>query len=288
MVPWFALVLASAALEATGNVIRKHVLNHEHALEQLAVESIPRFALALLLIPFLTGLQLHEYVLVYAASALLATALLYRNKGYRHLPISTVSPLFNFSPVILLVLAVLVLNEQPTLLQVLGIGFVVIGGYALDLRTKDLFAPFKRAAKNPYSAAVVTSLVLFSFMALVDKILLDQQALPIMDYLFWLYIFLGINTLAVHAYLHGLSEIKQDLKKGWYWQLAIAACSIVGILFFYYAISLPEVLIALAVPIRRTSTLLEVIIGGQIFHEKRLLQKSLATITMVLGVLLIV
>ena len=288
MVPWFVLVLISAVLEATSNVIRKHVLNHEHALEQLAVESIPRLALVLLLIPFLTGTSFAEKTLIFCASLLLASALLYRNKGYRHLPISTVSPLFNFSPVILLVLAVLMLNEQPTALQLVGIGLVVVGGYALDLRTKNLLAPFKKAAKSPYSAAIILSIVLFSFMALVDKILLDQQALPIVDYLFWLYIFLGINTLLLHWWWYGLGMLEEDLKKGWHWQLAIAACSIVGILFFYYAISLPEVLIALAVPVRRTSTLLEVLIGGRIFKEKNLLQKSFATGTMILGVTLLI
>ena len=288
MIPWFVLVLASAVLEATSNVIRKHVLNHEHALEQLAVEAIPRLALALLLIPFLVGTGWQEKTLIYCTSILLASALLYRNKGYRHLPISTVSPLFNFSPVILLLLAILLLNEQPTALQLLGIGFVVLGGYALDLRTKDLLAPFRKAAKSPYSAAIILGLVLFSFMALVDKILLDQQAYPVVDYLFWLYIFLGINTLLIHWWWYGLGDIKEDLRKGWYWQLAIAACSIVGILFFYQAIQRPEVLIALAVPVRRTSTLLEVIIGGRIFKEKNLLQKSVATGIMILGVLLIV
>jgi uncharacterized membrane protein len=55
-----------------------------------------------------------------------------------------------------------------------------------------------------------------------------------------------------------------------------------------YAISLPGVMISLVIPIKRLSALFSTVIGGELFHEKYLLRKSIACVVMIIGAVLIV
>jgi len=56
---------------------------------------------------------------------------------------------------------------------------------------------------------------------------------------------------------------------------------------YLIAVSMPNAMIALIIPIKRTSTLFTTIFGGKLFHEKNLSVKILACIIMVWGTVFI-
>ncbi|MFT4250556.1 MAG: EamA family transporter [Candidatus Woesearchaeota archaeon] len=287
-IPWYALVLITAVLIAIVNIIRKHVLNHEHALELMAAESPFRALILLALIPFVqfpTGI---EWGLILATTTALFFAQLYRNKSYRHLPISTVAPLMNLSPVFLLVIAVTFLGEQLSPLQLTGIICIMLGGYLLDLRGKNLFGPLKKAAGSKYTATVILTLIMMSILGALDKYGLQTIGIEPISYLFWVYLLYILLAVGVQTYRFGVEEIQEDIRKGGGWLFLAGALSMTELLILYHALAIPGVLITLVVPLRRTATLIETFVGGKIFGEQRLAQKVFASCVMIFGVLLIV
>jgi hypothetical protein len=55
-----------------------------------------------------------------------------------------------------------------------------------------------------------------------------------------------------------------------------------------YVVSLPAAKIALVTAMKRGSTVFTTILGGEIFHDKHLLQRSLAALGMVIGAIIMV
>jgi drug/metabolite transporter (DMT)-like permease len=282
------LVLITAVLVAITNIVKKHILNHEHALEQMAAESPFRLLVLIVLIPFVELPTLTEFGFILVAAMLLFFTILYRNKSYRHMPISTVSPLMNLSPIFLLLIAVTILGERLTAVQLGGIFLVMIGGYLLDLKNKNLLAPLKHAAGSKYTATVVVTLIFLSLMGSIDKYILQTVAIPSVTYLFWLYLIYCALALTTHITQYGYTPLIADIKKGGKWLFISGSISVTEIMILYHALSLPGVLITLVVPLRRTATLIETAVGGTVFGEKNLKQKIFASLVMVAGVVLIV
>lgn len=287
-IPWYGLVLITAVLSAIINIIKKHVLNHEHALEQMAAETPFRMFAILFLIPFVEIPTLEQAGMIIITATILFFTILYTNKSYRHLPISTVAPLRNLSPLFLFVIAIGLLGERINTWQFLGIGLLMIGGYLLDLQGKDVFAPLRHAAKSKYSATVIVMLMFMSILGALDKINLQELAIPSFSYLFWLYLVYSILSFSAHSIQYGNTQILDDIKKGGKWLALTGALTVIEISILYYALAIPGVLIILVVPLRRTATLIETFVGGKIFGEKRLAQKVFASCVMILGVFFIV
>ena len=285
---WYWWVLISAALVGISNIIRKHVLNHEHAMEQLAASAPFRLLLILTLLPFIQLPDWHTLGLILVAACVLFVAMLYRNKSYRHLPISTVAPLNNFSPVFLLVIGVTLLGESLSPGQLGGMALIMLGGYTLDLKGANLLGPLKHASRSDHTANVVVMLVFISIIAAIDKTLIGTVGIPFATYLFFLYLFLAVISIGLDYAWYGLAEIEEDIREGGWWLFFATAFSFASIIMLYHAFSLPGVLVTLAIPLRRTATLIEVVFGGTLFHEHGLGRKAGAAAIMILGVLLIV
>lgn len=288
ILPWWVLVLITAVLVAIVNIIKKHLLNNEHALEQLASETPFTLLATLLLLPYVEIPTLGQAAMILFSAGVLFLTQLYRNKSYRHLPISTVSPLMNLSPLFLLIIAVGLLGERISNTQLLGICLLMAGGYLLDLKTQDWLAPLRSASKSKYSVTVIATLIFMSIMGSLDKVNIQQIGIPAFSYLFWLYLVYGTFTLALHTKRFGHQATVKNIKTNTGWLLLTGMLTVAQIALLYYTLSLPGVLIILVVPLRRTATLIETLVGGAIFHEKNLLQRSLASLIMVVGVLLII
>ncbi len=288
MVQWYILAGFSALAVALGDLVRKHILNHEHPMEQVAAEAPFRLLILLFLIPLVSIPSWPVLLAIVGSAALLATLLVYKNRAVRHLPISTVAPLWNISPIVLLPLAVILLGEHPAIIQIGGILLIAAGGYLLDARRGHVLRPLKTLRKHPYTGLVFLVLVLLSVQSMVDKTFLTRVGVPVFTYLFWLYLFTALISLGANYAKYRLRGVARDLRKGWFWLLFSAAAAITDISLFYSAIALPGALISLAIPIRRTATLMETILGGRLFHEDGVWRKTLGCAIMVAGVILIV
>jgi drug/metabolite transporter (DMT)-like permease len=286
-VNWVLLVLLSAVFFAAANIIRKHVLSKEHPLEFLAARGFFTILLLLLFAPFVNfGLGWRALGLIYFASAIASVGYYYQTKAQRKTDISYLSPLQNLSPLVLVFLAFLFLNEQLEAVQLLGVLAIVFGSYTVTVSaTGNILAPL-RELKKDYWAHIAISVVFLAVAVLLDKYLL--LSIDPVTYLFFAWLFMNLNYLVLDWVLYDWAHIAVDLRKGWHWLFLSAAFSVVSMWCFYTALSWPGVLVSLAFPLRRVSSVIETLFGGSIFKEKNLPLRLFSCLIMIVGVVLVI
>lgn len=287
---WALYALGSAFFHASGSIISKKVLAHEHALEYGAAQGL--YSLILLLaLPFIPlGYSWQTYLSLYVISLIFTLANLYYLKSIRHAELSTTIPLMNISPLFLLVIAFILLGETPGTTAIVGVILLVIGMYLLQLgvaRTKHLLQPFITLAKSRYSLYMIFAVLIFSFIATMEKAVLND-GVHFLSIFVIVRLFLGTNYLLLETYKNGYKEVIKDVRQDGLPVFGATMASLLSDVFFFLAISVPGALVSLVIPVKRLSTFLSALVGGKLFHEAHLGRKLIGCGVMLIGVVLVV
>lgn len=207
--------------------------------------------------------------------------------------ISLVSPLINLSPIFLLVLSSIFLSEKITIIHFLGILIVMIATYFLEITMHhhDKDSPhthhFMNLTKKDYNffSQVIILLSVFSFAAISDKIILGDVNVYTNMFFTSFFILYGLIFYYIRS-----KKLRQSLNifNQSSMVLLISVLTIISNFLILLAIAIPNAMVSLIIPLRRTSTLFSSFFGGLIFHEKHLGKKLLSILLMLLGVALIV
>ncbi len=296
MLPWYVFAFLSAIFVALSHIVRKKVLYNEHALEFSVIRSFFIMLIAFFLLPWVNfSLLTGELIVLFLLIGFIASfATIFLSKSMRHMEISTVGPLTNLSPVFLLILTYFFLGEKINMQQLGGIALVIIGGYALnvDHKLSNLKKPISKFLKSKYYHFLLFSLILYSFTAFLDKIAIDKMLAigfgksTIYTATFFIWLFMGINLLVILYWKYDfIKGIKHGIKVGGFLTFLAGLFSVVSSLFYFQALSMNYV--SLVIPIKRFSTLLTTIIGGELFHDHKLWLKITACVIMIVGATLV-
>lgn len=287
---WFIFAFIAAIATSIAAIIEKKTLIKEHAMEFSAVLAMFTMVLSLpfFLVIDYTQLQILPIAILYIISIPAAVGFLLVAKSIRHMELSSASPLLVLSPGIVAILAFIFLRENLGLFQIYGILLLIVGSYTLETKPHhSLLEPIKIIIKSKYIHYILSALLLYGVVALVARILLfnfDMQPIVLVAFSA---IFGAFNFLIMLYLFHdGIKGIRHGLKKAGLWIFLMAIFVLVSQFALANAIKISFV--ALAVAIKRMSVLFTTIIGGELFHEKNLLRKSIAVIIMIGGTLLIV
>ena len=294
---WLLFAFLTAILASLANIFQKKTLFRQHALEFSATLSI---YILILTIPIwffadFKSLSLTVIGYIYLGSLLGALGLLLVSKALRHIEISLITPFLVFEPAMVAIFAAILLGEKITWLQIAGIGVLIIGSYVLTSHEHDhFFEPFKHIFKSKYIKFILLALVFYALDSIVDKKVVGTPAdggfgVSVWTFLALINFFVALNYIIIMIiFSDGFEGIGKGLKTGGWLVFVVALFSVGYKLSQMYAISLPGVLISLIVPIKSLSSLFSTIIGGELFHEKYVLRKSLACAIMIIGAILIV
>lgn len=281
---WIFLCVLSAFLFALNHIVSKEFSQRETTTEFLPLLYLFAFVI---LLPFASYLQplgvgLFSKILLFTIFGTLGTFCLFY--AYSKTDISSTSPLLNLSPVILFITSFFLLGEKASITDYAGVLLIVVGGYLISLKhLKDIFHPFTSIPLR-YFFLVLLTLVLWSFSAPIAKMTL--QSINVYSFIFYSMLFGAVLWFAIEGVLK-----RRDFFIGVknHWKLAVyGAFFYLGAeLTFFLALSIPEVFVSLAIPIRRTSSLFIVLAGGHFFHENKIRQKALACLVMLAGVFVI-
>ena len=298
MIEWYTLLVGTIILSAAGSILEKKTLFKEHAMEFSTVFSIFAAVLALFLFPFANfNFPIQFWLLIFVLSWLDAIAFLFYAKASRHMEISSSSPLLAFSPVMTAILAFLILKESLTTIQMGGIGLILFGSYILEMRPqksfkKEILTPFKMMVKSKYIHFIFFTLLLYAFSAIISRFLLNTQGAQPIDplaFLLSLHLMIAVNlTILITIFHDGFKGIVHGIKSAWKWIGLMAVFVFTSRLLLVYAISFPAAKIALVIAVKRTSTVLSTFFGGEIFKDKNLKQRTIASIIMVIGAIILV
>lgn len=284
---WFSLVLISALFLSFRTILFKKILGDKNTLPVLFLSTL-----------FLTILMLFFYrelsfslspfmlFLIIIKSIIIAAGWFFIFQAYKYLPISTVSPLRNLSPVILIVLSFFILGESVSLINYIGIFLLILSAYFLEVKSlKHIFEPLK-FFKSKYFLFIFFSMTAGSISAILDKIIL--KSVDTYSLMFYYFLFISIIYFFVLLFQKEIKSLKPFLTKSNILTLFLIAVSMfMADMTYFNAVALPGTLIILIIPLRRLSTFLSTLFGGIFFHEKRLLQKSIICLVMIFAVYLI-
>ncbi|MBW6451197.1 MAG: EamA family transporter [DPANN group archaeon] len=201
--------------------------------------------------------------------------------------ISVVSPLLNFNPAIVAILAFLILGDKLTTIQISGMVILMFGAYLLETKkgNNNFIQTMKKLIALKYIHYLGISFVFYGFSSIIDKFVLGFIT-PI-TYIVVIQFFIAINfVIMIYLFHNRMIGIKKGIMRAGKWIFIVAIFTTSYRLLQSQAISMAY--ISLVIPIKKLSTIFSTIIGGEMFHEKHLLKKTIACVVMLVGVYLII
>jgi uncharacterized membrane protein len=197
--------------------------------------------------------------------------------------LSLAVPLVTFTPLFLLVTSPLIVGEQPTVMDGVGIFCIVSGSYILNLKHKQqgFLAPFQALLKEKGSQLMLLVAFIWSLSSTIDKVGVQNSSPTFWAITNYTYIAAGMFPIMLYKSRNSLQQVAQNLPT----LAPIGFLQGLVVLCQMQAISLT--LVAHVISIKRMSALLSVLWGHLIFKEKGLRERAAGATIMVIGVLFI-
>jgi drug/metabolite transporter (DMT)-like permease len=223
------------------------------------------------------GWEVHKYVILKAVIVLASWICGY--VALKNLPLTIVGPINATRPVMVLLGAILVFGERLNLYQWIGVLCAVFGFYLLSRSGKKEGIDFRH---NRWIVLAVLASAFGALSALFDKFLLApaesggvglNRMVVQSFFMFYQFVMMTVVLLIGKYRTSGASEANGRVFH-WKWSILLISLFLCAADFVYfYALSLPEALIAVVSMIRRGSVLVSFFVGALVFHEKNLRYK---------------
>ena len=292
---WLVFVLLSAVLLAAFILMLRRDVMHEPNTQVISIYPLSMVVL-LPVLSFLSG-QPIDYSLVFSSqgvlvlvkTAAIATALFCTTMALKFLPLSSVGPLRNLGPLFIALFAFLLLGEQLSLVNMIGLSIIVMGVILLDFNIRDEHAirHLIHSLKHPAALLLVFAAICIAFVPVIDRVLLSSgvNILTLLFHLSW--------TLALTYWVVHFVETKKLPVSGLslhevLWLLLTGVVLLLADILYLVALSFPGVAVAVIMGVRRLSDLFVTLFGGAVLHEEHGLYKAVICCVMIMGTVLLV
>lgn len=298
--PWYGYALLAAVGISFVSLLQKRTLRQEHSLEYAMIFSTMKVLIFLPLFwnQIVWAVTARQAVLLTIGGMFGATAFLLIVKAIRRLELSTVTPVLAIEPGLVALLAVPTLRETISVVALTGLALMLIGTYILELQQVPpgwwqqlagsrmrIFYPFTVVLRRPGGWFALLGLAAFTASALISRRILLEVPVPT----FLAYDFTVVAAIYLVIFFAQRRRI-QILRPGQEHLLFIIL--LIAVIHIAQsgaqAVAMGLAPIGLVIAVKRLSVLIDVTVGGRLFHEHRLLQKLTAAMIMVTGTYLIV
>jgi drug/metabolite transporter (DMT)-like permease len=290
---WALFALGSAAFEGGAMIVEKKTLIKEHAMEFTA-------SMALFAMLFTTPLWFfaHADLLsiaaigwIFLASISSALTLFFFAKALRHLALAYTTPFLAFGPLLIVALAAVFFSERLLWYQWTGILVMLFGAYLLHAHSHHkVTEPIKHMFKIAHMRFIWLGMLFYAMTGLLDKKIVGGSELhvPVLPYIVLLFFFMAVIMIIMMLLFHdGFRGIGNGMKNNTKWLSIVALLTIGFKVLVIYAISLPGVLLSLVIPIKELSALFSNLFSGELFHEAHLLKKTIASVLLICGAVIL-
>jgi drug/metabolite transporter (DMT)-like permease len=294
---WLSLTIASAVMLGFYDVFRKlSVRDNAVPIVLLATVSIgalvwlpsvvwncfptPPFPIAAFRVLPIDG---QDHVRVMAKSILVGLSWSLAFSALKHLPLSIAGPIRSTSPMWTILIAVLLLGEQPTPMQWIGLTVVLGAFYAFSLIGRGEGIHFTR---DRWVGCMMGATVLGSISSIYDKYLLQTIAMDVATLQAWFSIYLVPVMLPLALRWYGKDRRRMPFQ--WRWTIPlIAICLLVADYLYFSAVRFPGALISIISPVRRSAVLIPFVLGTVAFGEPNFKRKAICIVVLLAGVALL-
>lgn len=198
--------------------------------------------------------------------------------------ISEVMPMMSFTPLILLITSPIIVGEFPPFLGFVGVLFIVIGSYLINInfKKKEFLGPFKALIKNKGTRYMLIVATIWGVSANFDKIAITESSIPQHVIFMNLFIFISLTIYLLwkkRLRWMVIKPVKTNL-------IAISAFTCCAFIFHMTALSMTY--IAYVVALKRMSGPIAVVLGHFFLNEPNIRARLIGSLVMVAGVALII
>jgi len=229
-----------------------------------------------------TGIGRNEHLLLFLKSLLVGISWLCGYIGIKSLPLSIATPIRATGPLWTILFAVLIFHESPSARQWLGVSIILTAFLAFTFVGRREGIRFHRDKAVFFMiAATLTG----AASALYDKYLLQTAHIAPGVVQAWFSIYLVV--IIFPAMLVWLRS-KNRHPFHWHWAIPVIGITLLAAdILYFIAISMPDALISLISPVRRTSVIVSFLLGIILFKEKHIFAKGACIAGIILGVILL-
>lgn len=282
---WILLAISTAFFESLRDVFYKKSLQ---SIDEYLVSWSSIFFTVLFLIPSLFFIEIPSldkpfWIALLIGGVLNTIAYLIFVKALKTSDLSKIAPLTTFTPLFLLITSPFIVGEFPNHWGVIGIVFIVLGSYVLNLKQKNkgYLYPFQALLKETGSRLILIVAFLWSITSNFDKVGV-QNSSPI----FWIISVYACIALLMFPVMFQKSQTPlQQIKQNWKKLILIGLFNAITVACQMTALTLT--LVAYVIAVKRTSGLFSVLFGYLIFNEKGIRERFAGSVIMVFGVLFI-
>ena len=289
MTDWASWVLASSVLLALYDIAKKASVGANAVLPVLLASTTFGFAaysaglLASGRFCALGDISGAELSLGLAKSVIVGTSWVFTFCALRTLPITIATPIRASSPALVLLIAVPLYGEVPSVLQGAGMAAVFAGYLAFSWAGRHEGIDFFR---NRAVWCAIAGAVFSAVSSIWDKYVFQVRALPVesvqLVFQAGLVAFYGLVLVASRALRLGRDPFE------WRWTIPLVGILLAGADWLYFkGLAHPGAPISAASLMRRFSVVLTFLLGARFFHETNLVRKGIALAAIIAGVALL-
>lgn len=289
MAEWASWVLASAVLLALYDLAKKASVGANAVLPVLLASTafgFAAYAAGLLATGHFRALGEVSGAAVslgIAKSVIVGTSWVFTFCALRTLPITIATPIRASAPALVLLIAVPLYGEMPTLLQGVGMAAVFAGYFAFSWAGRHEGIDFFRS-RAVWCA--IAGAVLSALSSIWDKYVFQVRAMPVeavqLVFQAGLVAFYALALAASRALRLGRDAFE------WRWTIPLVGILLAGADWLYFkGVAHPGSPISAASLMRRLSVVLTFLLGARFFHETNLVRKGIALAAIVAGVSLL-
>ncbi|MDP3962989.1 MAG: DMT family transporter [bacterium] len=286
---WFLYAFLSALLASGSALTAKKALLKEHAMTFAASLALLN---AIISGPFLFFIDYARLRPTHIAAALVtsvigAAAFLLITKAIRHMDVGEASPLLGLEPAVVAILALVLLGEMLSFLQITGILLVVLGSYALERHDgNSLWEPLRELVRKGPHRNICYAVVLYAITGIIERFAFTRLDLEPKAYLAFVQIFMAINfVVAISIFYGGIGDMRKSLSISGWWILLASLFTVLHRLLQLEAVRIAYV--GLVITVKRTSAFFTIIAAGKFFHEDHLRAKLISSALIVSGGMLL-
>jgi len=231
---------------------------------------------------FVPQVDLRTHLFLILKAVIVLTSWLFAYFAMKHLPISLVSPIKATQPMWTVVGAVLIFSEKLNGFQAVGIGITLLSFFMFSVAGKKEGISF---TTNKWFWFIILATLTGAVSGLYDKYLMKQfNSMAVQTYYtFYQALIMGFITLFLWA-----PTRKKTTAFQFRWYIAFISVFLVTADFVYfYALSLPDSLIAVVSTIRRAGVIVPFLYGAFIMHDKNMKLKLIDLVGVLVGMLLL-
>lgn len=283
---WITYSLLTAFFIATSDALTKRALvsRDEYVVAWIRLLfALPVLAVSLLFVE-IPRLDKTFWIATVCALPLEITAIILYTKALKVSPISLTMPFLALTPLFLIAMSYLILGERVSLQGGIGILLMAMGSYTLNLHKirHAILEPVKAIFREKGSVMIIIVAFIFSITSSLGKMAIEHSSPIFFGSFYFILVTLLFTPIALGKHRGRISLSKKDIIP----LTSIGITYAMMIIFHMLAMSLTNV--AYMISIKRTSLLFSILYGYVLFKEEKIAEKTLGSIIMFIGFLMIV